>query len=124
MSTPESSDPQPLSDADIKRIAEVAAKFRWVAVVNNVGGLICSLWLLYVAFTIKGILATVLVFFLLGALVYPMGTAPMFAVSASVLSFYFGVVGAWLPIVSYITAALALYIDLRLDRVRRTLFPF
>ena len=83
-----------------------------------------TLWLLYVVFTTKGIVATILVFFALGALVYPMGVAPMFAVTASALSFYFGVVGAWLPFVSYITAAIALYVDLRLDRVRRTLFPF
>jgi hypothetical protein len=71
-----------------------------------------------------GVVAAILVFFGLGALVYPMGVAPMFAVTASALSFYFGVVGAWLPIASYITAAIALYIDIRLDRARRTLFPF
>lgn len=53
------------------------------------------------------------------AVAYWFGISPLFAIASSVLAFYFHVVGAWLPILSYAWAGVLLYLDWRTARVAR-----
>ena len=56
--------------------------------------------------------------------IYKFGASPMFAVAASVLSFYFNAVGVWLPVTSYVVAAPLLYVDLKRDNLWRRIDPY
>ena len=66
-------------------------------------------------FNAAGFWRALLTAVLLSFLLWP-GPAALFAVSASVLCFHYGVVGIWLPIASYLTAGIALVFDWNLSR--------
>ena len=84
-----------------------------LSAIVNLGAAITSFWLIYLIFRDKGIVGGIVAIFLV-ATVFRLGPAPLFAVSASVLSFYYHKVSLWLPIVSYVTAVATLVIDIRL----------
>jgi len=82
-----------------------------VGALTQFGAVGCSFWLIYRVFAAHGPLLAFLVFLAL-SLVHFLGEAPMFAVSASVLCWYFKAVGLWLPVTSYVTGTIGLYVFL------------
>jgi hypothetical protein len=82
---------------EIRRLQAIEGRISWVRVVTQFGALGCSFWLIYRVFAARGFLLAFFAFLGL-SLVYKFGVSPMFAVAASILSFHFGAVGAWLPI--------------------------
>jgi hypothetical protein len=92
--------------------------------VTGVGALAaCSFWLIYRTFAGHGFWIAVLVFVGL-SFVYKFGISPMFTVAASALCFGYKAVGIWLPLISYVIAAVLLCVDLRRDRLKRRVDPY
>jgi hypothetical protein len=108
---------------EIERLQTLERRIGWVRGVTLLGALICSFWLIYRAFAAHG-LWIALLFFVGLALVYKFGASPMFAVAASALCFGYHAVGVWLPLVSYVLAAISLYVDLRCEKLHRRVDPF
>lgn len=108
---------------EIRRLQTLESRISWARVVTQIGGIVCSFWLIYRVFAARGFLLAFLAFVALG-FVYKFGVSPMFAVAASVLCFYFKAVGLWLPVTSYVVAAILLYVDLKRDRLRRRVDPY
>ena len=90
----------------------------WLRGLTGIAAVVTCVWIIYHAFKTDGILAT-LVGLVFLTLIYRMGVAPLFAVVATLLCFYFHSVGWWLPAISYVLASFLLYMDLRLDSARR-----
>lgn len=84
----------------------------------GMGATVTSFWLIYLFFSEVGVIAGIVSIFCC-ATVFRLGPAPLFAVAASVLSFYFNAVGIWLPIVSYVIALETLCINLNRDKQRK-----
>jgi uncharacterized membrane protein len=78
----------------------------------KLGASVTSFWLIYLVFCDKGIAGSIIAFIIM-ATIFRFGPAPLFAVSASVISFYYHEVGIWLPVASYILAVVTLIIDIR-----------
>lgn len=112
-------DLQPPQANEIRRTAVLAAVFKPIGFANVGGAVVCSFWLIYLAYAAHGIALAVALLFFFTIAIFPFGTAPLFVLAASILSFYIHAVGAWLPVTSYVTAAIALYVDLRTYRLRR-----
>lgn len=108
---------------DMHSLEVLERRISWARGVTAVGALVCSFWLIYRAFAVRGFWVAVLVFVGLG-FVYKFGISPMFAVAASGLCFGFKAVGIWLPLVSYVFAAVLLYVDLKRDKLKRRVDPF
>ena len=95
-------------------------RFGWLNPLCAVCGLLTSVWLLYLMYDRGGIMWTLLWFFLL-SVAYKFGPAPMFALAASIVCFWAGSVGVWLPIFAYAIAALSLLVSLRLSKIAKSL---
>ena len=108
---------------EIRRLQTFESRISWMRTITLIGGLCCSFWLICRVFEARGILLAFFTFIAL-SFVYNFGVSPMFAVAASVLCFYFNVVGLWLPVTSYIVAAILLYTDLKWDSLRRRVDPY
>jgi len=91
--------------------------------ITMLGASVTSFWLIYRVFVIYGFWAA-LVCFLGLSIVYGLGVSPMFVVATNLLCFYFKVVGIWLPIISYILAIILLYVDMRVDNLRKRVDPY
>jgi len=109
--------------ATIRRLEVLEKRISWARALTLIGGLACCFWVLYRVFATRGLLLAFLAFIAL-SVVYKFGISPLFAVSASVLSFYLNAVGVWLPVTSYVLAAILLYVDLKRDSLRRRVDPY
>lgn len=109
--------------SDIRRLQMLDSRSLWARAVTLIGGITCSFWLIYRVFAAGGFLLAFLAFIAL-SFVFKFGLSPMFAVAASVLCFYFNAVGLWLPVLSYIVAAVLLYVDFKRDSLRRRVDPY
>ena len=103
------------TDQDLSKRQQLEGKYGWLGPASTLCATVTSFWLLYVVFQAKGFLATFVTFFFLGVAL-KLGPAPMFAVAASILCFYFNKVDMWLPLLSYVVAAVTLYVTVRLQR--------
>ncbi len=119
MTQPDFSGYEPEKDRPIDDALSLMSKFAWIGTINQLGGIATSLWLIYIVAVNYGFLASVFSFAGLSVCIYPLGLAPLFAFSASILCFYFEKVGFWLPLLSYITSAIGLYVSLKIDRASR-----
>lgn len=88
-----------------------------------IGAPLTSLWLLYIVFQAAGFLMA-LVWFIGLSIAYQFGPSPMLALASSVLAFQYRTVSVWLPAVSYAAAALLLYVDIRMQSLKRRVGPF
>ena len=109
--------------SEIRRLQMLESRISWARTVTLIGGAVCSFWVIYRVFAARGFFLALLAFAAL-SLVYKFGVSPMFAVAASVLCFYFSAVGVWLPVMSYILAAILLYVDLKRDSLKRRVDPY
>ena len=68
---------------EIRRQQTLENRISWARVVTLIGGVVCSLWLIYLVLAARGFLLAFLAFFVL-SIVYTFRVSPMFAVAASV----------------------------------------
>lgn len=108
---------------EIRWLQALESRVSWVRVATQLGALCCSFWLIYRVFAARGFWLAFFAFIGL-SLIYRFGVSPMFAVAASVLCFYFSAVGMWLPLISYVSALVLLYVDLKRDNLRRRVDPY
>src|SRR5947209_20416738 len=108
---------------EIRQLQLLENRLSWTRILTQIGGTVCSFWLIYRVFTVHGFLPAFLAFLGL-SIVYKFGVSPMFAVAASVLCFRYNAVGIWLPIISYFLAVVLLYIDLKRDNLRLRVDPY
>ena len=87
---------------------------------NRIGAFGTAAWMMYVMLSRGGWLSSVVAFVVL-SFSYKFGTAPLFMVAASYLSFGLNAVGVWLPILSYVLGAIDLTIAFRLYREAKNL---
>lgn len=90
----------------------------FVNLANTAGAVLVSWWLVYLVFRSSGWGPAIGGFILL-AMVFKLGVAPLFAIASSFVCFKFDAVGAWLPILSYTTATMGLFTD-RIQRSQPT----
>ena len=116
----ETEDPAKAYPAEVPDLLALERRIAWLRPVVLLAAIISSFWLVYAALVHRGLFVAVLAFVGL-SIVYMFGPAPMFAVAASVLFFYLGVVGIWLSLSSYALAIFSLIVDVRRDRLLRRL---
>ena|SRR2546429_344407 len=107
----------------LERALLLPLRFRWLGYLSSLGALITSIWLIYLAYEVRGFLAAFATFAFL-SLCYGAGPSLMFAVASSFLCFRFHAVGRWLPIASYVAAGIMLFVAIRVHRVRKLTDPF
>jgi|SRR5439155_11451513 len=116
--------PSPSAEEADLQAAQLAASLHrayWPLLIAKVGAPVTSFWLMYCVYKQIGVIAAVASFLGL-SLIYALGIAPMFAVAATALCFYFHVIGFWLPLLAYITAFVLLIVSLRVGALSRGLF--
>jgi hypothetical protein len=116
----EQESPEPSSQVEVA--TRLASKFGWLGPASSLSAAVTSFWLIYLVFRDRGFLAAFFAFLLL-SVCYMFGPAPMFAVASSFLCFYFHAIGFWLPILSYIVAAITLIVSIQIDRARKAVDP-
>jgi hypothetical protein len=109
---------EPDIQKEIQRQQGLENRVSWARVLTLIGAVVCPFWLVYRVFSAHGVVAAFLAFILL-SIVYKFGASLMFAVAASILCFYFKVVGLWLPFTSYVIGAILLYVDMKGDNLKR-----
>jgi len=97
---------------------QLTVRISWLGILNYLGALLATGWMLYLMYGTAGTTYTVLALLIFG-LILRFGASPLFVISASILYFHFDVAGLWLPVFSYIAAGAAFYNDLRLYRARQ-----
>jgi hypothetical protein len=96
-----------ISNKTSDRAKAILGLLAWTNIVTKIGGLTSSTWLVYLVYTTSGFIDAFFVFIGM-SLAFKFGTAPMFAIAASVLCFRYSAVWIWLPIVSYVAAVILL----------------
>lgn len=107
----------------VQAALRLVSSFGWLGPASSLAAAVTSFWLIYLVFEARGFVAAFLAFILL-SICYKLGPAPMFAVASSFLCFYFHAVDLWLPILSYIVAAITLFVTLQIERARKAVDPF
>ena len=112
----------PSMQKEMNSLLELQNRIGWLRALTMLGASVSSFWFIYRVFASNGFLLAFLAFFAL-AFIYKFGASPMFAVAASFLHFKYAAVGIWLPLISYGVGAVLLYVDVRVDNLRRRLGP-
>ena len=97
--------------------SQLTVRISWLGIVNYLGALLTTGWMLYLMYGTAGAMYTLLALLIFGVILR-FGASPLLALSASILYFHFDVAGFWLPAFSYAAAGAAFYNDLRLYRAR------
>jgi hypothetical protein len=97
---------------------QLTVRISWLGIVNYLGALLTTGWMLYLVYAGAGAVYAVLGL-LLSGLALRFGASPLFAIAASVLYFHFGAGGLWLPLLSYVASGLAFHNDLQAYRARQ-----
>ena len=101
---------------------QLTIRISWFGMLNYLGALITTGWVLYLLYGAAGVMYTLLALLIFG-LILRFGASPLFAISASILFFHFDVAGLWLPLLAYAIAGIAFYKDLQKYRARQTNNP-
>jgi hypothetical protein len=94
----------------------------WLGPVSSIGGVVTSFWLIYAAYSARGVLAATLALIFM-SICYGAGPAFMFAVASTFLCFLLKQVGVWLPVTAYVLAAITLYVTVHVMRAQRITNP-
>ena len=108
---------------DLLAVATLGKRVASVRLLTAVGGPVTSFWLLYVAYRTSGFLSA-FGWFIGLSIAYKFGASPMWALAATILAFKYGAVGVWLPVAAYVAAAVLLYVDARVNNLKRRVDPF
>ncbi len=92
--------------------AQLTIGISWLGILNYLGAVLLSLWVLYLIYGTTGTMYALLALLVFG-FILRFGASPLFVISASILYFHFSAAGVWLPVLSYVAAGAAFYNDLR-----------
>ncbi len=98
--------------------SQLMIRISWFGILNYLGALLTAGWLIYLIYGTAGAAYALLALLLFGA-VLRFGASPAFALSASIVYFHFAVAGIWLPLLSYVMAAVSFNNDVRAYRARQ-----
>ena len=98
--------------------AQLTVRISWLGLLNYLGALLATGWMLYLMYGTAGATYTLLALLVFG-LILRFGASPLFVISASILYFHFDAAGFWLPFFSYAAAGAAFYNDLRTYKARQ-----
>ncbi len=91
----------------------VTPLYKLFVVIVYVGGPLTGLWVIWMTYTSPNTTYWFSFIVLLSLVIaFKLGPAPLFAVTCSWIYFYFGKIGIWLPIISYLIAIIMLVLQL------------
>lgn len=99
--------------------AKLTVRVTWLGILNYLGAILATGWMLYLLYSQAGIAYTALALLVCG-LVLRFGASPLLVISASVLYFHFDAAGFWLPLLAWLAAGAAFMNDLRAYRLRQS----
>lgn len=97
---------------------QLTIRISWLSILNYLGALLTSGWLIYLTYSSSGITYAALAILILGALLR-FGASPLFVLSAAMLHFHFDAMGLWLFFLSCLATGAAFFNDLRLYRAQQ-----
>jgi len=101
-----------------KPATQLTVRISWLGILNYLGAILATGWMLYLMYGTAGVAYTVLALLICGVILR-FGASPLFVLAAGVLYFHFNAAGVWLPVISCIAAATAFYHDLRVYRAQQ-----
>jgi hypothetical protein len=91
---------------------KLTVRISWLGMMNYLGALLTTGWVLYLMYGTAGTLYTLLALLVFGVILR-FGASPLFALSASILYFHFDAFGLWLPLLAFVVATASFLNDLR-----------
>ncbi len=98
--------------------AKLTLRISWLGILNYLGAVLATGWMLYLLYNQAGIAYTVLALLVCGVILR-FGASPLLIISASVLYFHFDAAGFWLPLLAWLAAGAAFLNDLHAYRMRQ-----
>lgn len=98
--------------------AKLTLRISWLGIVNYLGAILSTGWMLYLLYNQAGIGYTALALLVCG-FVLRFGASPLLVIAAGVLYFHFDAAGFWLPLLAVVAAVAAFMNDLRTYRMRQ-----
>jgi len=99
--------------------AQLTVRISWLGIVNYLGAILTTVWMLYLMYSQAGMAYTGLAT-LVGIFVLRFGASPLLVIAASVLYFHFDAAGFWLPLLAWLAAGAAFLNDLHAYRMRQS----
>jgi hypothetical protein len=99
--------------------SQLTIRISWLGIVNSLGALLATGWMLYLLYGQAGIAYTVLALLVCG-FVLRFGASPLLVISAWVVYLHFDAAGLWLPLLALLAAGAAFLNDLHAYRMRQS----
>ncbi len=99
--------------------AKLTIRISWLGILNYLGAILATGWMLYLLYNQTGIGYTALALLVCG-FILRFGASPLLIISASVLYFHFDAAGFWLPLAAFLAAGAAFMNDLRAYRLNQS----
>lgn len=99
--------------------AQLTIRISWLGILNYLGALLTTGWMLYLMYGATNIAYTLLAL-LVCAAILRFGASPLLIVSAGILYFHFHAAGVWLLLICGLAAGAAFLSDLHAYRVRQS----
>jgi hypothetical protein len=101
-------------------LPQLTIRVTWLGLVNYLGAVLASGWMLYLLYASAGLLYTLLALLVGGGIFFGLGPSALLVISAGVLYFHFHAAGIWLPLICWLAAGAAFMNDLREYRMRQS----
>lgn len=98
--------------------AKLTIRITWLGILNYLGALLTTGWMLYLLYTQNGYPHALLAL-LLSGVVLRFGASPLLVIASGVLYFHFDAAGVWLPLAALLAAGAAFVKDLQSFRDRQ-----
>jgi len=102
--------------------AQLTIRITWLGIVNYLGALLTTGWLLYLIYATSGTTYAALALLICGVALR-FGASLLLVVAAGILYFHFDVAGLWLPLLCWFAAGLAFMNDLHAYRMSQSSNP-
>ncbi len=94
-------------------------RISWLAIVNYLGALLTTGWMLYLLYGSAGLVYALLAL-LVSGFILRFGASPLLVIAAGILYFHFHAAGLWLPALCWLAAGAAFLNDLHDYRMRQS----
>ncbi|HKB60885.1 MAG TPA: hypothetical protein VKC56_12665 [Gallionellaceae bacterium] len=94
-------------------------RISWLAIVNYLGALLTTGWMLYLLYGSAGLVYALLAL-LVSGFILRFGASPLLVIAAGILYFHFHAAGLWLPALCWLAAGAAFLNDLQDYRMRHS----
>jgi len=102
--------------------AKLTLRISWLGVLNYLGAVLTTGWMLYLMYGQAGAVYTALAL-LVGGFILRFGASPLLVISAGILYFHFDAAGFWLPLIAWLAAGAAFLNDLHAYRLSQSSGP-